>query len=194
MSAVCDNSERKKNRGNQDLSSISQDASFNPTLQKKSTLFWYVLIISIGFLILYVFNVVGVVDAGKSFVSESKNVVSRNKALSIYLKSIFNPNATYVNQFANGSLFEDLPYLYDSQFNYTTFLGDVIAENKYYLFNTQIPSTLQRLVSNPLSYSTNTVDITPLTSADYYREMTANYLGVVREYHNKFTGAISVWK
>lgn len=61
------------------------------------------------------------------------------------------------------------------------------------MFNTQIPATLQRLLSPPLVYSNATVDITPPTSADYYQEITSNYLGVITAFHNKFSEALSVW-
>jgi len=61
-----------------------------------------------------------------------------------------------------------MDYLYNEYFNYTTFLGDVIQENKYYMFNTQIPATLQRLISSPIVYSNKTVNTFPPTSYDYY--------------------------
>lgn len=86
----------------------------------------------------------------------------------IYLKSVFNPNSTYINQFLNGNLLESQDYLYTQYFNYTTFLGDVISENKYYMFNTQLPATLQRLISNPFKISNITVPIIPATSSIYY--------------------------
>lgn len=128
------------------------------------------------------------------FAEESRQVVDRNKAASIYLKSIFNPNATYVDRFINGSLIDNVDYLYSLYFNYTTFLGDTLTLNQYYLFNTQVPSTLQRLVNPPLLYSNTTVDIIPPTNADYYQEITKNYIGVVQQYHAKFTGSLNVWK
>ena len=65
---------------------------------------WYVLLVSACFLILFVLNITSVIEAGKLFEKESKQVISRNKAASIYLKSIFNPNATYVDRFNNGDL------------------------------------------------------------------------------------------
>ena len=132
-------------------------------------MFVWVLLVSIIFVILFVFNVVEVVKAGQMFVKESNQVVNRNRAASIYLKSIFNPNATYVDKFMNGSLLDNMDYLYSKSFNYSTFLGDNLTLNQYYLFNTQIPATLQRLVNPPLLYSNATVDIIPPTNADYYR-------------------------
>ena len=192
ITSVCQSSARRR-KEEQGVSS-SQDSSYNPNLKKNGTLMWYVLLITVAFLVLLILNIVDVMEAGKSFEEESKRVVSRNKAASIYLKSIFNPNATYVDRFANGSLLQNLQYLYKRDFNYTTFLGDVMTQNLYYMFNTQVPSTLQRLVNNPITYTNTTVDITPLTNADYYTQVTNNYLGVVREYHNKFSDALTVWR
>lgn len=68
-----------------------------------------------------------------------------------------------------------------------------MVENQYYLFNTQIPATLQRLITNPFVYSNSTVDITPPTSTEYYQEITSNYVGVTIAYHEKFSEALSVW-
>ena len=117
------------------------------------------------FIILFVLNVSDIINAGTLFSQKKVEVIQRNKAFSIYLKSIFNPNATYVDRFNNGSLLDNLDFLNNRFFNYTTFLGNVVTENEYYLFNTQIPSTLQRLVSNPITYSNATVDISPPTNA-----------------------------
>ena len=58
-------------------------------------------------------------------------------------------------------------------------MGDTITLNKYYLFNTQIPATLQRLISSPIIYSNRTANTIPPTSYDYYTEITSNYLNVV---------------
>jgi hypothetical protein len=102
-------------------------------------------------------------------------VIKRNIVTMIYLKSIFNPNASYVGQFVNGNLLENEPYLFTQSLNYTTFLGDIILLNKYYLFNTQVPATLQRLLQNPVTYSNETVPIIPPTNAVYYREMVYKY-------------------
>lgn len=86
-----------------------------------------------------------------------------------------------------------MEYLYNEYFNYTTFLGDVIKENKYYLFNTQIPATLQRLISSPIVYSNRTVNIIPPTNYDYYTEIKYNYQQVVYEFDVKFNTTLQVW-
>ena len=36
-------------------------------------------------------------------------------------------------------------------FDYKTYLGDIITENKFYMFNIQIPSTLDRILLAPNS-------------------------------------------
>ena len=41
-----------------------------------------------------------------------ENVIKRNKAALTYVKSIFNPNKTYIGYFANGYLIEDEDYLF----------------------------------------------------------------------------------
>jgi hypothetical protein len=148
---------------------ISPESTFNFTLHKSRSLLWHALLLTLVYLVLFILNLVSVTKAGVLFTAENKNIIARNKAAAIYLKSIFNPNATYIGRFANGSLLEDMAYLYDKQFNYTSFLGDVMPENQYYMFNTQVPATLQRLLNSPLTYSSNMVDITPPTSADYYQ-------------------------
>ena len=136
LTSVCESA--AKLRKLEDGLSPAQDSTYTPTLQKNGTLMWYVLLVSICFLILFVLNIISVVEAGKSFEEESKHVVSRNKAASIYLKSIFNPNATYVDRFNNGDLLENIEYLYSRHFRYRSFLGDIIDENLYYMFNINI--------------------------------------------------------
>ena len=84
--------------------SPSAEAGFNPTLQRNSSLFWYVLAVTLAFLLLYALNLASLISAGSLFSSECNNIVQRNIAASIYLKSIFNPNSSYVSRLANGSL------------------------------------------------------------------------------------------
>ena len=57
---------------------------------------------------------------------ECSHVIDRNTALMIYAKSSFNPNATYIRKFDNGRLMETSTFLGSQNFNYTTFLGDII--------------------------------------------------------------------
>ena len=61
-----------KKKGEKDekiASNPAAEASFNPTLQKNSSLFWYVTVVTIVFLLLYIFNIVAVVNAGNLFTS-----------------------------------------------------------------------------------------------------------------------------
>lgn len=192
ITAVCQESQSSNKYALEENN--SQENTFNPTLQKHQTLFGWIVLITLVFIALYVMNVMEVMSSGDNFVEESRKIVNRNWAATIYLKSIFNSNGSYVDRFINGSLLENMDYLKDRQFNYTTFLGDVKTLNYYYLFNTQIPSTLQRVVNPPLVYSNTTVDIIPPSNADYYREISNNYLGVVEQYHNKFGDALVVWQ
>lgn len=67
----------------------------------------------------------------------------------IYAKSSFNPNATYIREFDNGRLMEVSTFLGNQNFNYKTFLSDTIVENRFYMFNIQIPSTLDRILMAP---------------------------------------------
>jgi hypothetical protein len=67
----------------------------------------------------------------------------------IYAKSSFNPNLTYINEFNDGMLMEASSFLGSENFSYMTYLGDVISENKFYMFNVQIPSTLDRIMMAP---------------------------------------------
>lgn len=46
--------------------------------------------------------------------------------MTIYLKSFFNPNETYINQFLNGDLLESQDYLFSQYFDYVSFLNDSI--------------------------------------------------------------------
>jgi hypothetical protein len=45
----------------------------------------------------------------------------------IYAKSSFNPNATYIREFDNGRLMEVSSFLGNENFDYKTYLGDMIA-------------------------------------------------------------------
>lgn len=67
----------------------------------------------------------------------------------IYAKSSFNPNATYIREFDNGRLMEVSKFLGKENFDYKTYLGDTISENRFYMFNIQIPSTLDRILMAP---------------------------------------------
>lgn len=40
-------------------------------------------------------------------------------------------------------------FLGGQTFDYKTFLGDTITENRFYMFNIQIPSTLDRILMAP---------------------------------------------
>lgn len=76
-------------------------------------------------------------------------MVNRNRALMIYAKSSFNPNKTYIREFDNGRLMEVSSYLRSQDFDYVTYLGDTVVENRFYMFNIQIPSTLDRILMAP---------------------------------------------
>lgn len=143
-------------------------------------MFIYVIIISIAFIVLVSLNMAAVTSTGTMMQNRCNGVIKRNIAAMIYLKSIFNPNVTYVGQFVNGNLLENEPYLFQESLNYTTFLGDKILLNKYYLFNTQVPATLQRLLQNPVFYGNATVHIIPETNAIYYNEIVYNYINLVK--------------
>lgn len=123
---------------------------------------------------------VSVGSGGRLMEEECRSVVIRNRAAGIYLKSIFNPNATYIGQFTNGELTEKRSYLFTRYLNYTTFLGNSITENKYYLFNTQVPATLQRLLQNPISQGGGVTSTVPSVSSYYYQELVYNYKQIVR--------------
>ena len=45
----------------------AHDTTYNPNLKKNGSLMWYVVLVSIIFLILFVLNVVDVMDAGQLF-------------------------------------------------------------------------------------------------------------------------------
>lgn len=74
--------------------------------------------------------------------AECADVLRRNRALAIYAKTVFNPNASYVSEFDNGKLFEPSPYLYYLPFTYMSYRDVSLPMNQYYLFNSQIPATL----------------------------------------------------
>ena len=40
-------------------------------------------------------------------------------------------------------------FLGNQNFDYKTYLGDTISENRFYMFNIQIPSTLDRILMAP---------------------------------------------
>jgi hypothetical protein len=80
---------------------------------------------------------------------ECENVKDRNRALMIYAKSSFNPNKTYIREFDNANLMEVSEFLGGQVFDYKTYLGDTISENRFYMFNIQIPSTLDRILMAP---------------------------------------------
>ncbi len=80
---------------------------------------------------------------------ECEHVKDRNRALMIYAKSAFNPNKTYIREFDNARLMEASNFLGEQTFDYKTYLGDTISENRFYMFNIQIPSTLDRILMAP---------------------------------------------
>ena len=100
----------------------------------------------------------------------------RNRAFMIYAKSIFNPNASYISEFNNARLFDHSARLLKSNFTYITAYGYPIDENKYYMFNVQIPSTLDRVVYTKDSELQKT----------YTNELEYNFYKVVEAYEHNF--------
>lgn len=87
----------------------------------------------------------------------------------IYAKSSFNPNKTYIREFDNARLMEVSTFLGSQNFDYVTYLGDTISENRFYMFNIQIPSTLDRVLMAPNS----------TRRADYQKEILYNFNAVM---------------
>jgi len=104
MSAVYQHQSKKRLERDEKPANIAPEVGFNPTLQRNSTLFWYVLLVTAMFLVLTAFNISSTVSASLQMQNECDSVMRRNRAMMIYLKSVFNPNSTYIDQFANGSL------------------------------------------------------------------------------------------
>lgn len=60
-----------------------------------------------AFIVLVSFNIASVAGTGSMMKDHCNGVIRRNIAAMIYLKSIFNPNVSYVGQFVNGDLLEN---------------------------------------------------------------------------------------
>lgn len=101
----------------------------------------------------------------------------RNRALMIYAKSAFNPNKTYIREFDNAKLMEASNFLGEETFDYKTYLGDTIKENRFYMFNIQIPSTLDRILMAP----------TETRRAEYQREIEYNFNNIMQAWIDRFS-------
>lgn len=101
----------------------------------------------------------------------------------IYAKSSFNPNATYIREFDNGRLMEVSSFLGNENFDYKTYLGDTIAQNRFYMFNIQIPSTLDRILMAP----------NDTKRAEYQKEIQYNFNGVMQAWTDRFTESDQQW-
>ena len=62
------------------------------------------LIVSIAAIVLVSLSMAAVSGTGATMRDRCKGVVKRNIAAMIYLKSIFNPNETFIDEFTNGQL------------------------------------------------------------------------------------------
>lgn len=90
----------KKRSEKEEKKAAAPDSAFNPTLQRHTTLFFYVIVLTAVFLALVIFDILAVRATGAEMSGKCERVVRRNRAAMIYLKSIFNPNSTYIGQFA----------------------------------------------------------------------------------------------
>lgn len=125
------------------------ETSFSPKLQTQTNFIPFLVFIALSFIAIITWDQVVLSDTQSLMQKECSHVIDRNTALMIYSKSSFNPNATYIRQFDNGRLMETSSFLGKQTFAYKTFLGDIIDENKFYMFNVQIPSTLDRILLAP---------------------------------------------
>lgn len=95
---------QKRNDREDKAAAAAPDSNFSPTLARSTSLAPYVLLVTVGCIILVALSVAAVLGASTDMQSRCAGVIKRNVAAMIYLKSIFNPNATYVGQFVNGHL------------------------------------------------------------------------------------------
>lgn len=98
---------RKRNDREDKAASAAPDSSFSPSLARSSSLVPYVLLMTVGSVVLVALSMAAVMGASGDMSGRCEGVIRRNVAAMVYLKSIFNPNATYVAKFANGNLLED---------------------------------------------------------------------------------------
>jgi hypothetical protein len=64
----------------------------------------------------------------------------------IFAKSSFNPNISYINVFNNGNLMEYSDWMENNTINFISADNVPINMSLFYLFNVQIPSSLDKLV------------------------------------------------
>lgn len=64
----------------------------------------------------------------------------------------------------------------DKHFSFVNFEGQTVTENWFYMFNVQIPSTLDRIVR----------ETDPVLLAKYKTEMENNFYNVVVAFHDRF--------
>ncbi len=83
------------------------ETAFDPVLQRNSSPFFYLLIITSAYMVLFLFNILAATSTTQDMQSECLDVIKRNQAASIYFKSIFNPNSSYVDLFDNANLIEN---------------------------------------------------------------------------------------
>jgi hypothetical protein len=114
---------------------------------------------------------------------ECENVKDRNRALMIYAKSTFNPNKTYIREFDNAEMMEVSNFLGEQTFDFKTYLGDIIAENRFYMFNIQIPSTLDRILMAP----------TDARRAEYQKEIEYNFNNIMQAWIDRFAQSDEEW-
>lgn len=93
---------QKRNDREDKAAAAAPDSNFSPTLARSPSLVPYLLLVTLGCIVLIALSMAAVLSASSDMQSRCGGVIRRNIAAMIYLKSIFNPNATYVGQFANG--------------------------------------------------------------------------------------------
>lgn len=67
--------------------------------------------IALSFIAIITLDQVVLAETETLMIKNKANVINRNRALMIYAKSSFNPNATYIREFDNGKLIEHSSFL-----------------------------------------------------------------------------------
>ncbi len=107
LSAVYPAAGGRKSQRVEERSQLPIETAFDPVLQRNSSPFFYLLIITSAYMVLFLFNILAATSTTQDMQSECLDVIKRNQAASIYFKSIFNPNSSYVDLFDNANLIEN---------------------------------------------------------------------------------------
>ena len=141
---------------------------FYPRLKVNTTSILVSLLIALLLSVATIFHFISIKKHSSEVDQACKDIKLEHQAYHILIRSIYNINRTYINEFHDNALLDNDRHSVPRNFYYKTDYNTTINLNSYYLLNVQIPSLLETLVHPD-----------PVLSAIAKREFKLNYYNMI---------------